>query len=305
VTYTPVGNYNGADQFTYKVNDGTTDSSAATVSITVTPVNDKPTATAVNTSTSQDVAKAVTLTGHDVEDCNLTFTITANPAHGGLGAISNNSCTAGSPNTDTASITYTPDSGYTGGDSFTYKVTDTGSLDSTDATVTVTVNASGPTTITVPIAFDSHINSGGPNNNYGTLNPLRCREGAGTSSDPIYRPYFQFNVPSLGGTVVSAKLRLFVATASNASTTQTAYTVASNWTESGITYSNAPALGAPGPGSVTASTAGVYVELPIDPTTIASNAANSFAVKGSSSSSAYFNSREAGSNPPQLVIVTQ
>src|SRR5207247_7921073 len=42
-TYTPALNYNGPDSFTYKANDGQADSpTAATVSITVTPVNDPP-----------------------------------------------------------------------------------------------------------------------------------------------------------------------------------------------------------------------------------------------------------------------
>ena len=42
-TYTPNANYNGADSFTYKANDGTADSTtAATVSLTVNAVNDPP-----------------------------------------------------------------------------------------------------------------------------------------------------------------------------------------------------------------------------------------------------------------------
>src|SRR5206468_2553181 len=42
-TYTPALNYNGPDSFTYKANDGQADSpTTATVSITVTPVNDPP-----------------------------------------------------------------------------------------------------------------------------------------------------------------------------------------------------------------------------------------------------------------------
>src|SRR5205823_15015642 len=40
--YAPVANYNGADSFTYKANDGALDSNVATVNITVTSVNDPP-----------------------------------------------------------------------------------------------------------------------------------------------------------------------------------------------------------------------------------------------------------------------
>ena len=41
-TYTPAVNYNGADSFTFTVNDGALTSAPATVSITVTAVNDAP-----------------------------------------------------------------------------------------------------------------------------------------------------------------------------------------------------------------------------------------------------------------------
>ena len=44
VDYTLDGDFNGADSFTYTVNDGTSDSAPATVSITVDPVNDAPVA---------------------------------------------------------------------------------------------------------------------------------------------------------------------------------------------------------------------------------------------------------------------
>jgi hypothetical protein len=43
LTYTPNLNYNGADSFTFKANDGRLDSNIATVSITINPVNDAPT----------------------------------------------------------------------------------------------------------------------------------------------------------------------------------------------------------------------------------------------------------------------
>jgi hypothetical protein len=43
LTYTPGSNFNGSDSFTFKANDGALDSTPATVSITISPVNDAPT----------------------------------------------------------------------------------------------------------------------------------------------------------------------------------------------------------------------------------------------------------------------
>ena len=45
--YTPASNYNGADSFTFKVNDGTADSATSTLSITVSAVNDAPTGSVI------------------------------------------------------------------------------------------------------------------------------------------------------------------------------------------------------------------------------------------------------------------
>ncbi|HZE56783.1 MAG TPA: Ig-like domain-containing protein [Chthoniobacterales bacterium] len=135
LTYTPASDYNGADSFTFKVNDGRVDSTAATVSITVNAVNDPPTANAQSVSTNEDTAKSITLTGSDKEtpSGSLTFAITATPAHGIL--------TGTPPN-----VTYTPTSNYNGPDSFQFTVTDNGdgtspASTSGAATVTITVNA--------------------------------------------------------------------------------------------------------------------------------------------------------------------
>ncbi|MDJ0784048.1 MAG: DUF2341 domain-containing protein, partial [Desulfosarcinaceae bacterium] len=61
-SYTPTADFNGIDTFTYKVNDGSTDSATRTVTITVDPVNDAPTISVTNaTPTFTENGGAVSL----------------------------------------------------------------------------------------------------------------------------------------------------------------------------------------------------------------------------------------------------
>lgn len=66
--YTPDANYNGNDSFTFKANDGAADSNTATVSITVTAVNDTPIALAQSVNTNEDTAKLITLSATDADN---------------------------------------------------------------------------------------------------------------------------------------------------------------------------------------------------------------------------------------------
>jgi len=127
VTYTPASNYNGPDSFTFKANDGSLDSNTATVTITVTAVNDAPVASDQAVTTDEDTAKAITLSATDVEGSPLTYAIVSAPAHGTLSGTA-------------PSLTYTPALNYNGPDSFTFKAND-GLLDSSVATVSITVTA--------------------------------------------------------------------------------------------------------------------------------------------------------------------
>ena len=127
VTYAPAANYNGSDSFTFRINDGITNSAVATISITVSAVNDAPVASAQSASTPEDAAKAITLSGSDVDGNTLTYTVVASPTHGTLSGAAPN-------------VTYTPATNYNGADSFTFKVND-GTVDSTPATVSITVAA--------------------------------------------------------------------------------------------------------------------------------------------------------------------
>jgi subtilisin family serine protease len=126
LTYTPSVNYNGADSFTFKVSDGLVDSNLATVSISVTGVNDAPVGADQAVTTDEDAAKAITLAATDTESAALTYTIVAAPAHGMLSGLA-------------PALTYTPAVNYSGADSFTFKVSD-GLVDSNLATVSINVS---------------------------------------------------------------------------------------------------------------------------------------------------------------------
>src|SRR5262249_22677152 len=83
-TYSPFADYNGTDSFTYKANDGQLDSNVATVSLTITAVNDAPVAQGGTLTTAEDTPASGTLTATDVDSPTLTFHIDTGPAHGGV-----------------------------------------------------------------------------------------------------------------------------------------------------------------------------------------------------------------------------
>ncbi len=126
-TYTPTRDFNGTDTFTYHANDGKVDSNVATVTITVSPVNDPPAANNQSVTTAEDTSKAITLTGSDADGDSLTYSVVTPPAHGSLGGAAPN-------------LMYTPAPDYNGADSFTFKVND-GTADSDPATVSIMITA--------------------------------------------------------------------------------------------------------------------------------------------------------------------
>jgi len=129
--YTPATNYNGSDSFTYRANDTMTNSSVATVNITVTPVNDGPVAVNDSYTTLEDTALNVPANGvlandTDVDGNPLTAVLVTGPTHGTLTLNAN------------GSFLYTPTNNYNGPDSFTYRAND-GTSNSGIATVNITV----------------------------------------------------------------------------------------------------------------------------------------------------------------------
>src|SRR5260370_24651608 len=70
-TYTPVSNYFGADSFTYRANDGLSNSGIATVTLTITNVNRAPVATADSYTLNKNSSLAVTAPGVLSNDTDL------------------------------------------------------------------------------------------------------------------------------------------------------------------------------------------------------------------------------------------
>jgi VCBS repeat-containing protein len=126
-TYTPVANYFGPDSFTYKLNDGATDSNTVTVTLTVNPVQDAPLA-------ADDGPIAVA--GKPIK-----INVLANDTDVDRDRLSVQSFTAPTKGTVTRSgsqLLYSPRAGLTGADSFTYKVSD-GKGNTDTATVSLTL----------------------------------------------------------------------------------------------------------------------------------------------------------------------
>jgi VCBS repeat-containing protein len=132
-TYTPNINFHGQDTFTYRANDGDQFSNAATVTITVTPVNDAPVAfddafsLFANDTSTVNAANGVLANDTDVDSAVLTAVL--------LGDVANGTLTLASD----GSFVYTPDPDFVGTDSFIYGAHD-GIVQSQAVMVTLTVN---------------------------------------------------------------------------------------------------------------------------------------------------------------------
>jgi VCBS repeat-containing protein len=130
--FVPDPDFNGTDGFTYVANDGEDDSEAATVTITVDPVNDPPVAEDDAYATDEDTALNVTPPGvlgndSDADGDPLTAVLDTGTSSGTL-----------TLNPD-GSFDYVPGLDFDGTDGFTYVAND-GEDDSEAAAVTITVD---------------------------------------------------------------------------------------------------------------------------------------------------------------------
>jgi uncharacterized repeat protein (TIGR01451 family) len=136
IEYTPAGGYHGPDSFAYTVEDGNGGvSGSATVTL---DVNAAPSAVDDAGSTPTDADVVIDVVGNDTdpEDDARTVASFTDPAHGSVVL-----------NPARTEFTYTPDAGWTGADTFTYRVTDPSGGISAPATVTVTVDNAPPVAV--------------------------------------------------------------------------------------------------------------------------------------------------------------
>jgi len=128
LTYQPQANFSGGDSLTFKASDGQLSSQPATISITIQAVNDAPLAQTQSVSLQENATgQAIKLAGSDVEGSALSYSLVSQPSHGSL--------TGAAPQ-----LSYQPNSGYVGADSFSFKVSD-GVWSSQPATVNLTISA--------------------------------------------------------------------------------------------------------------------------------------------------------------------
>ena len=129
--YTPNGNYNGSDSFVVTVTDvnGNGTTTTTTVNLTVTPVNDAPVSSNQNLTTSEDTSVTGQVVATDVEGDALGYSISSTPTSGIV-----------TLNPATGAFVYTPNSNYSGLDSFVVTISD-GNGGTTTSAITVGVTA--------------------------------------------------------------------------------------------------------------------------------------------------------------------
>ena len=130
LTYNPNLNSNGTDSFVVTVSDGTGRTATSFISLEIIPVNDTPETNDLNFTLNEDSSHVGILSGADVDDDSLIYSIISQPM-GGMVVITNPT---------TGEYIYTPNGNFNGVDFFTYKVND-GNIDSLASTVNVNITA--------------------------------------------------------------------------------------------------------------------------------------------------------------------
>lgn len=163
VYYYPTANYYGPDSFTYTVTDIDGGSSSGVVNVNVTYGSSPPIANADTESTVLNTAKTFNPRVNDSDPDGSALTIVSK-TNGTKGTVAINSGTT---------LTYTPNTGQTGADSFTYTIADVDGLTAT-ATVSMNIQASNSPPVAVSDSVELYGTYTNPSNGTqptGTIDP--------------------------------------------------------------------------------------------------------------------------------------
>ena len=150
------------------------------------------------------------------------------------------------------------------------------------------------TSLTFKPVADAYVIQTYPSNNFGSANNLRV------DSSPVTRSYLRFTVSGLAGrSVQSVTLRIY-AKSTNSSGFAVHPVANSTWTETGITYSNAPTMGSAIANSKPIS-ARTWVSVNVT-SYVKVDGTYSMALDTTSATNTSLSSREASTNAPQLVV---
>jgi Glycine rich protein/Bacterial Ig domain len=129
VTYTPDPAFSGSDQFTYRATSDNGTSQASTVTVAVDPP--PPTCAPRSETTTASTALPITLSCGGTASFPNAYAIVGQPQHGAISGLDPQS----------GALTYTPETGYVGPDSFSFRATNDGGSSTTE---TVTIDVAQP-----------------------------------------------------------------------------------------------------------------------------------------------------------------
>jgi PKD repeat protein len=156
------------------------------------------------------------------------------------------------------------------------------------------------TVVLTPVA-DTDVASLNPTKNFGTASTLRVRLSSSSTESTLYS-YLKFDVSGLTGTVLDAKLRMLPTGQDGASPDSgSVHRIDTGWTETGVTWNNAPVITGTPLAGASAVSVGVWKEWNLDPAAVPGNGTYAFGLRSSSANMAVYSSRET-TNKPQLVL---
>jgi large repetitive protein len=204
VRYNPDPNYFGPDSFSYTIRDSDGETATATVVVTVTPVNDTPSAQVDSFTVAEDSGGTLlNVLANDLGlgDAPISFVTFSDPPNGTVVIVGNQ-------------LQYTPDPNYNGTDAFTYRIRDLDNQQSTTSVFVTVTQVNDPPTA----ANDAFTVTAGVATSLNVLNNDRDIDG-----NPL--TLASVSTPSVGTVTISANAAVYTAPAGFAGVATFTYVV--------------------------------------------------------------------------------